>query len=553
MFIFSYQEEIMDIQENITYWLQNVDSPRLAAQLERMKTDPESAFDSFYRQLEFGTAGLRGVVGAGTNRMNVYVVRRAALALGEVLPPEQSVAIAYDTRRDSAEFARQTACALAEKGHMVWLFDQSVPLPMLSFAIRDLGCGAGVMLTASHNPPEYNGFKCFGADGAQMPVEQTVGIAEVMDRIGYFTPQTEQLPYYIRSGQVQPVSSRLYDDYESRVMGCSSGQDISGIRVLYTPLNGAGMNIVPQLLSKLGAQVDTVARQMEQDPEFSTCPSPNPENKEAFDLAICQAKTTNPDIILATDPDCDRIGAVVCHNGQYQLLSGNETGCLLLNFVLKSRCGALPLNPVAIKSHVSSPMANEIAKSYGCRMIDVPVGFKHIGQVMTRLEQEGREDDFIFAFEESCGSLAGMYCRDKDAVCAAMLICEMAGWYRSRGMTLVDGLEELYHRYGYYVNQTVSIVLPGAGGETERQQIMLSLRQQPPESIGGMPVISAVDHLAEGSDVLQFDLNNARVIVRPSGTEPKLKLYLMSWGQTMEQARTTGERLRDAASQLVGK
>ncbi len=549
-----YFEEAMDIQSRYSRWLGKVKNPQLLKELEQLKNDPVALADSFYRHLSFGTAGLRGVMGAGTNRMNIYVVRRAALALGTVLGKGKSAVVAYDTRNNSRKFAEETACALAEKGVRVWLFEMPVPLPMLSFAIRELGCDAGVMLTASHNPPQYNGYKCFGADGAQISVKFTKQIAAAMEKTDYFVTKRYSFATHCKNGMVQLVENDIYKAYLSAVMACRINEDISDLSVLYTPLNGTGMFMVPQFLHGLGAKVDTVTEQMREDVNFSTCPSPNPENPEAFSLALRRAEHTKPDIILATDPDCDRIGVAVRHNDGYRLLTGNETGCLLLDRIMDSasKAGAVDKYSVMIRSFVSTPMADAIAQSYGAQAWQVPVGFKYIGEMISALADSGSAELFKFAFEESCGYLAGTYCRDKDAVAAAMLISEAAAYFKRQGKTLVDALEELYQKHGYYVNITESIVLPGEDGEKQREGIMARLRSKSVETLADMQVIRTADHLKiDSTDVLEYESENARLIIRPSGTEPKLKIYLMGRGQSRQEAESIVAAVKADADRMI--
>ena len=548
-------EEAMDIQKRYRQWMENVKNPELVRELKQLKNDPTATADSFYRELEFGTAGLRGVMGAGTNRMNIHVVRRAALALGKVLGKGSTAVIAYDTRNNSRKFAEEAACALAEKGVMVWLFETPIPLPMLSFAIRELGCDAGVMLTASHNPSQYNGFKCFGNDGAQISVKFTKQIAAVMEKTDYFVTKRYSFATHCKKGEVRLVDSEIFKAYLRAVMACRTDEDISGLSVLYTPLNGTGMYMVPQFLHGLGAKVEVVAEQMKEDPDFATCPSPNPESIEAFSLALKQAEFSKSDLILATDPDCDRIGVAVRHDGEYRILTGNEIGCLLLDRILAARSKKNQLNEysVMIRSFVSSPMADAIMESYGGKAWYVPVGFKYIGEMISALADAGSPELFTFAFEESCGYLAGTYCRDKDAVAAAMLISETAAYHKKQSMTLVDALEELYRKYGYYVNKTASIVLPGKGGEKLRERIMARLRKKKVKTIGGMTVVRIADHLKlDSTDVLEYECENARLIIRPSGTEPKLKIYMMAKAQSREEAEAVIESIRADAIKLIG-
>lgn len=541
----------MNFEEKYQIWLENVTDADLRAQLLAMTAQQKE--DAFYRELEFGTAGLRGTMGPGTNRMNIYTVRRASLALAGTLQGSGRVAISYDTRRNSLAFAREAASALASSGIEVLMFQEPSPLPMLSFALRELSCDAGIMLTASHNPAEYNGYKCFGPDGGQIQGVLAEKISAAMQETPWFSEIKRGFEDCLAAGSVKYIPGEIFDSFVDKALsGCPFPDRAarSDIKVMYTALNGSGAKAVPEVLRRLGIKhLSLVQGQMEPDPDFATCPKPNPEDLAAFALAFRQAETEKPDIIIATDPDCDRIGLAVRDVQGYKLLTGNETGCLMLDYLISARRegGDLPKNALVMKSIVTTPLAEVIARQNSCEMVNVPVGFKYIGEKMTALAQAGQQERFIFAFEESCGYCGGMHVRDKDGVFAAALICQMAADYKLRGMTMLEALESLEQRYGYYVNLVKSFAFEGSQGEIRRGEIMTALRQCPPERLAGVPVDKVTDHLKDTEmpplDVLEFDAGYAKVIVRPSGTEPKIKVYCMAGAKSKSEAEATVKAL----------
>ncbi len=537
--------------------------------------DEAAISDRFYRTLAFGTAGLRGVMGAGTNRMNNFTVGLAAQGLADTLE-NKTVAIGYDCRRHSEDFARHTASVLAASGVEVWLYRELMPTPMLSYAVRELHCGAGVMVTASHNSAEYNGFKAYGPDGCQMTDESADAVYTAMQKTDLFAVRTVDFNEAMAAGKIHYIDDALIERYYQAVMTQAVQPEVvahSGLKVLYTPLNGTGRVPVQEILRRLGVPSVTMVRSQElPDGGFPTCPSPNPETPSAWNEAFAQAPECEPDLILATDPDADRMGVSVPDGkGGYVTFSGNEIGCLLLEYLLRSHKarGTLPANGVAVKSIVSTPMAAAIAADYGCELRDVLTGFKYIGETILHLEQMGEEGRFVFGFEESSGYLAGTHARDKDAVVASMLLCEMAADARARGRSLLEEREALYEKYGFYVSQVDSTVFPGQSGAAEMMAFMESLRNAPPAELAGMAVTERLDYQqrvhvrADGStvaltlpqsNVLAFRMGDrTQVIARPSGTEPKLKLYYSAADATRESARATIEALQKEFAGRLGK
>ena len=513
-------------------------------------------------------------MGAGTNRMNCYTVGLAAYGLASTLE-NRRVAIGYDCRHHSEEFARHTAAVLAAAGVEVWLYRELIPTPMLSFAVRTLHCGAGVMVTASHNSAEYNGFKCYGPDGCQMTDESADAVLAAMNAADLFSVPVVDFDAAMAAGQIHYIGEDVYEAYYQAVQTQALQPELipgSGLTVLYTPLCGTGNRPVREILRRLGVpRVEVVRSQELPDGGFTTCPSPNPETPSAWNEALAQAGESHPDLILATDPDADRMGVSIPDGqGGYQTLTGNEIGCLLLDYLLRTRQakGALPARAVAVKSIVTTPMATAIARAYGCEMRDVLTGFKYIGETILHLEQAGEAGRFVFGFEESSGFLAGTHARDKDAVVAAMLMCELAADARVRGQSLAQELDALYARYGYYVGQVDSRVFPGQEGAAEMQAFMESLRRNPPQVLAGLPVTARCDYRARvltradgteepitlpRSNVLRFQMGEkVQVIARPSGTEPKLKLYYSAAAETREAATAIIEALRAEFARLLG-
>ena len=557
----------MTIQEKFEQWLKNADAS-LTESLSAMAEDPAAMEDAFYRDLAFGTGGLRGVIGPGTNRMNVHTVAKASQGLADYVcghfpEGERKIAVSYDSRILSDVFARVASAVFAENGIRVYLYPQLMPTPCLSYAVRYLHCSAGVMVTASHNPAKYNGYKVYGADGCQITTEAAEKILGEIEKLDIFGDvRLGDFDRHLAEGQISWIGEEVYTSFVQQVkaqtmLGPDDRLD-RNVAIVYTPLNGTGLKPVTRTLRESGFTNITVVPEQEQpDGRFPTCPYPNPEIREAMELGIRTAKEKNADLLLATDPDCDRCGiAVKNKEGDYTLLTGNETGMLLLDYVCSRRLalGRMPKDPVLVKTIVTIDMADRIAAHYGVRTVNVLTGFKFIGETIARLEAQGKEDSYIFGFEESYGYLSGTYVRDKDAVNASFLICEMFAWYRQQGVSLLDKLEELYKTYGYCLNTLHSYTFEGSAGFEKMQRIMRSFREGI-EEIGGKRVEKTLDYSLglDGlpkSDVLKFLLvGNCSAVVRPSGTEPKLKVYLSVSAENREKALEEEERM---ARQLAG-
>lgn len=556
----------MNTSQLYSLWLEKaVDDPDLVDELKSIKGKDDEIYDRFYRELEFGTAGLRGVIGAGTNRMNIYTVRKATQGLAEYVLEMggQSVAIAYDSRIKSTLFAQEAAKVLAANGIKVYIYKELMPTPMLSFAVRELKCTSGIVITASHNPAKYNGYKAYGADGAQLSVENSAKVLSYVDRVEMFGgARTMSFDEAVRDGKIEYIGDELVEKYLETVKSCSVEKVTADLKVIYTPLNGTGNKPVREILKQIGINnVSVVPEQEFPDGYFPTAPFPNPEIRQAFECAIELSKTVDADLLLATDPDCDRVGIAVNDGQDFTLVSGNEVGACLLDYILSRRSanGTLPKDPVAVKTIVSTPLADKIAAKYGCRLINVLTGFKYIGEQAGILEAKGEENRFVFGFEESYGYLAGAYVRDKDAVVASMLICEMAAYYKSKGKNLLDVIKELYAEHGMVFSSQNSFTFEGAAGMKKMQSIMDNLRALPPKKIGENSVIAISDYetsekleLKSGkktvidlpkSNVLFYDLddNGSNLIVRPSGTEPKIKVYITSVDPDEQKAKSRAE------------
>ncbi len=542
----------MDIQKEYELWLEKaVEDPDLKTELLEIKGKDAEISDRFYRELEFGTAGLRGVIGAGTNRMNVYTVKRATQGLAEYILSsglEKKVAIAYDSRIKSTYFAQSAAEVLAANGIKVYIYKELMPTPMLSWAVRYLKCGAGIVVTASHNPAKYNGYKVYGADGCQMTEEAANAVLAKINNIDIFSGiKSSDFNTAVSNGDVNYMGDDVIDAYIAKVKEQSLHTDVvekSGLKVVYSPLNGTGNKPVRRILSEIGVKdVVVVPEQENPDGNFPTCPFPNPEIREALAVGLKLCEKEKPDLMLATDPDCDRVGIAVPDGDGYELFTGNETGALLLEYVCRERLalGRMPENPVAVKTIVTSDITKAIAKKYNVELREVLTGFKYIGEQVGLLEAAGEEERYIFGFEESYGYLAGGYVRDKDAVVASMLICEMAAFYRSKGISMIEARARLYDEYGVYLNKVENFGFEGEAGMTKMQEIMASLRSKKLDNIGGLKVLATTDYkaservAADGtksevklpkSNVITYNLeNDASIIIRPSGTEPKIKVY----------------------------
>ena len=541
----------------------------LARELKEIAGDDEQIRDRFAVALKFGTAGLRGVLGAGTNRMNIYVVRQATQGLANWVKTQggsQSVAISYDSRINSDVFAKTAACVLAANGIHVRIYDALMPVPALSFATRYYKANAGIMITASHNPAKYNGYKAYGPDGCQMTDDAAAIVYAEIQKTDILTG-AKRIPFEegLSSGMIQYVGEdckeALYDAIKARSVRpglCKT----AGLKLVYSPLNGSGLVPVTRVLHDIGIDdITIVPEQQYPDGHFPTCPYPNPEIFEALKLGLELAEKSGADLMLATDPDADRVGiAIRCPDGSYELVSGNEVGVLLLDYICQGRIekGTMPANPVAVKSIVSTPLADAVAKSYGVEMRNVLTGFKWIGDQIARLEAAGQVDRFIFGFEESYGYLAGPYVRDKDAIIGSMLICEMAAYYRSVGSSIKERLEEIYAKFGRYLNKVDSFEFPGLSGMEKMAGIMDGLRKNPPAEIGGYKVTSVTDYQdtektgLPTANVLIYALEGgATVVVRPSGTEPKIKTYFTTLGNDLAQAQAQKDRLAAALKPLL--
>ena len=561
-------------------WLAfDLDDPDLKPELESVKDDDEAIKDRFAVSLKFGTAGLRGVIGTGTNRMNVYVVRQATQGLANWVKTQggtQTVAISYDSRIKSDVFAKAAAEVLAANGVKVRIYKALMPVPALSFATRYYNCNAGIMVTASHNPAKYNGYKAYGPDGCQMTDEAAdVVYAEIQKTDVLSGAKTMSFEEGLAAGLIEYVGEdcyeALYQAIESRSVRpglCKT----AGLKLVYSPLNGSGLVPVTRVLGDIGiTDITIVPEQKDPDGNFPTCPYPNPEIFEALRLGLELAEKSGADLMLATDPDADRVGiAVRCKDGSYELLSGNEVGVLLLDYICKARIenGTMPKDPVMVKSIVSTPLADVVAAHYGVECRNVLTGFKWIGDQIARLEAAGQVERFIFGFEESYGYLAGSYVRDKDAIIGSMLICEMAAYYRSIGSSIKEELDRIYAEYGRYLNKVDSYEFPGLSGMDKMAGIMQKLRQEPPTEFAGYKVVTVSDYqtgtrteLATGktetidlpaSNVLIYALEGgATVVVRPSGTEPKIKTYFTTLGKDLEEAQAQKDALAEALKPIL--
>ena len=551
------------IEKEYERWKQEaVQDPDIQRELCEMEGKWDRIEDAFYRDLAFGTGGLRGVIGAGTNRMNLYTVAKASQGLADYIcrkfpEEERKIAVSYDSRIKSDVFARTAAGVFAANGIQVYLYGQLMPTPCLSYAVRALDCAAGVMVTASHNPSKYNGYKVYGPDGCQITTEAAAEILAEIEKLDLFT-QVRRMDFEeaLAKKQVSWIPEEIYTAFTEEVKNqtmLAAGETIDkNVAIVYSPLNGTGLHPVLRALKESGYTNITVVKEQEQpDGHFPTCPYPNPEIREAMQLGMEYAKREQADLLLATDPDCDRVGiAVRDEKGEYVLLSGNETGLLLLDYICARRTehGAMPEDPVIVKTIVTTDLAERIAADYGVRTVNVLTGFKFIGEQIGRLEKEGKADSYLFGFEESYGYLSGSYVRDKDAVDGAFLICEMFAFYRTRGISLLEKLEELYAKYGYCLNTLHSYEFEGAAGFDRMQEIMVKFRSGI-ERIGTKRVETVLDY-AKGlqglpaSDVLKFLLEgHGSVVVRPSGTEPKLKVYISVSAAGREEAQKLEQSL----------
>lgn len=558
----------MNITEEYNRWLQHTaDNEAVHQELLAMQADQKLLEDAFYCDLAFGTAGLRGIMGAGTNRMNSYIVARASQGVANYLKQnhrQPAVVIGYDSRINSRSFAEITAEVFAGNGIKVYLWPELMPVPTVSFATRHLKAAAGIMITASHNPAQYNGYKVYGADGCQITTEAASSILAEINKLDIFADvQQEAFVAALSRKQISYIDEAVYNAFLAEVKQQSvlfGEQEKQDVAIVYTPLNGTGLKPVTQILEDTGyTNIKIVPEQRMPDGHFPTCPYPNPELPEAMRLGIEYARENNAELLLATDPDCDRVGvAVRDEQGEYRILTGNQIGVLLLDYICsqRSKHNKLPKAAVMIKTVVTTAMAEQVAASYGVRTINVLTGFKYIGEQIGLLEQQGLESNYIFGFEESCGYLSGAYVRDKDGVNAAFLICEMYSYYATQGVSLLQKLDELSKKYGYSINLSRSYEFKGSTGLETMQRIMNSLRGGVQE-LAGKRVLSALDY-AKGIDglpaenMLQFVLeDNCSVIMRPSGTEPKLKTYIYVSAASEAQAMQLADKLIASSKALL--
>lgn len=569
-----------DIHALYDLWCKKATADKdLLPELEAVKGNDEEILDRFYKNLEFGTAGLRGVIGAGTNRMNVYTVNQATQGLADYLNAdfeEPTIAIAYDSRIKSDVFARSAACVLAANGVKVYLYPELVPTPMLSYAVRTLHCSSGIILTASHNPSKYNGYKCYDPNGYQMTDAAAAKTYSYIQKVDMFDGvKTMDFDEALEKGMIAYIGQELFEGFYEAVLcaqvnpDAAAGTDLS---VIYTPLNGTGNKPVREILKRIGIRDVTVVPEQEYpDGNFPTCPYPNPEIRQAFECAIALSETKKADLLLATDPDCDRVGIAVRDGDEYKLMTGNEVGAMLTEYVLSAlqEQGKLPEKPIVVKTIVTSRLIAQIAAHYGAETADLLTGFKYIGELVTKLEAAGEADRFVLGMEESYGYLRGTHARDKDAVVASMLICEMAAYYKSKGMSLYEFMQSLYRRYGMYCNTVLNFGFEGAAGMETMRNMMETLRQNPPKMIAGETVHSISDYQTRlttdtesgaqtaielpRSNVLSYRLDGSDgVIVRPSGTEPKIKVYITAVAESEEAAEEKARTIGKDMEALLG-
>ena len=553
----------MQYQKELDLWFARaVEDADLIAELKAVAGEEAAVSDRFYQNLAFGTGGLRGVIGAGTNRMNLYTIRRATQGLADYLNASglpKKVALAHDSRHKGELFCREAARVLAANGITAYLYPRLEPTPALSWAVRYLGCGAGICVTASHNPAKYNGYKVYGADGCQITLEVADQVLAAINRHDYFdSPKLVDYDEAVADGRIVTIDDNCLSDFVDAVLALRPGNDVSRLKLVYTPLNGSGLEPVKMLLDRMGVTRVTVVPEQEQpNGDFPTCPYPNPEIREAMETGLKLCDTVHPDLMIGTDPDCDRMGAAVPDGqGGYRLITGNEMGVLLLDYICRVRQanGTMPQNPVAVTTIVSTDMATPIAAKYGVELRRTLTGFKFIGEQIGNLEAEGHPERYIFGFEETYGYLSGGHVRDKDAVNAVMLACEAAAYYAARGMSLLDAVNALYAEYGWYRNALHSFTFEGESGMHTMQGIMARLRANAPAEIAGYAVSGVTDYTADGTglphaDVLEYRLENgAKLMVRPSGTEPKIKVYLSAVADSAEAADAINAKLAEAAA-----
>lgn len=562
-------------------WCENAtEDADIINELNSIKGDVDAIKERFYKNLEFGTGGLRGVIGAGTARLNIYTIRKATQGLADYVNEHfknPSVAVSFDSRIKSTTFAKTACEVLAGNGIKAYIYTELMPTPMLSFAVRELKCSAGIMVTASHNPSKYNGYKAYGEDGCQLNLENSEIVINKINQVDIFKGVKHiNFEDGIKDGSIEYISQDVIEDYYKNVLAQGIHTELvkdSGLKVVYTPLNGTGNKPVRTILDRIGIKNVTVVKEQENpDGNFPTCPFPNPEIREALNLGLQLCETVKPDLLLATDPDADRVGiAVPDENGNYVLFSGNEVGAMLLEYICKERTalGTMPKNPVAVKTIVTTDICKKIAEEYGVELREVLTGFKFIGEQIGLLEADNQTDRYIFGFEESYGYLAGSYVRDKDAVVASMLICEMASYYRTKGISMLQARTNLYEKYGVYHHSQESFQFEGISGMQKMADIMKHLRENVPSEIGGLKVTVFEDYTTSQSkntvtgevtaitlpksDVLVFKLTDgASVVIRPSGTEPKIKAYYTTIANTQDEALALKDTISASFKKILG-
>lgn len=570
-----------NIKELYSLWLNNTkDEKEIYDELVSVEGKDDEILDRFYKNLEFGTGGLRGVIGAGTNRMNVFTVNQATQGLADYLNAEfdsPSVAIAHDSRINSDVFAKGAAEVLAGNGIKVYFYPELVPTPMLSFAVRHFLCSSGIVITASHNPSQYNGFKCYDPHGYQMTDEGAAKTYGYIQKVDMFTG-VKKLAFDegIKNGMIEYIGNDVYEEFYKAVLGECINPEVSkksDLKIIYTPLNGTGNKPVRTVLSRMGFKdVTVVPSQENPDGHFPTCPYPNPEIRQAFEEAIKLAEEIGGDLLLATDPDCDRVGIAVNDGGEYKLMTGNEVGVMLSQYLLSCRKeqGTLPKDPAIIKTIVTTNLIEKVAKDYNCKIYNLLTGFKYIGELVTELESKGEADNFVLGMEESYGYLTGIHARDKDAVNGASLVCEMAAYYKEKeGKNLYRVMQDIYKKYGMYLNTLLNFAFAGAEGMDKMKNIMSSLRANPPKEIAGLEVTKVSDYLTgvstdiksgvqekitlPKSNVLAFSLPDGNsAIIRPSGTEPKIKVYVTAVGKDREDAQRLTDEISKCMKGFIG-
>ena len=570
-----------NIKELYSLWLNNTkDEKEIYDELVSVEGKDDEILDRFYKNLEFGTGGLRGVIGAGTNRMNVFTVNQATQGLADYLNAEfdsPSVAIAHDSRINSDVFAKGAAEVLAGNGIKVYFYPELVPTPMLSFAVRHFLCSSGIVITASHNPSQYNGFKCYDPHGYQMTDEGAAKTYGYIQKVDMFTG-VKKLAFDegIKNGMIEYIGNDVYEEFYKAVLGECINPEVSkksDLKIIYTPLNGTGNKPVRTVLSRMGFKdVTVVPSQENPDGHFPTCPYPNPEIRQAFEEAIKLAEEIGGDLLLATDPDCDRVGIAVNDGGEYKLMTGNEVGVMLSQYLLfcRKEQGTLPKDPAIIKTIVTTNLIEKVAKDYNCKIYNLLTGFKYIGELVTELESKGEADNFVLGMEESYGYLTGIHARDKDAVNGASLVCEMAAYYKEKeGKNLYRVMQDIYKKYGMYLNTLLNFAFAGAEGMDKMKNIMSSLRANPPKEIAGLEVTKVSDYLTgvstdtksgvqekitlPKSNVLAFSLPGGNsAIIRPSGTEPKIKVYVTAVGKDREDAQRLTDEISKCMKGFIG-